>query len=245
MSHSLFDEMKRFEGFTDCDSALLRELRPLAEQSLHHLLDLFYETLLQYEGTRRVLTEGEEQIVRLKKTLKLWVITLLTGPYNEEYYQQRSRIGKTHVKIKLDQHYMFAAMNLIRNWFHDLILREFMNDPVKQRDLLRAVNKILDIELAIMLESFRENFIEQLKQGEQLGRIGQLATIGELASSVAHEVGNSLAGISGALQVIRADFDKNGERRKIIDEIFRRIDRSKAVIEDLLEKSRGQGEGKR
>jgi len=47
-------------------------------------------------------------------TLQRWLDSLLKGPWNEEYYQNRARTGRYHFRISLPQHYMFGAMNIVR-----------------------------------------------------------------------------------------------------------------------------------
>jgi len=69
---------------------------------------------------------------------------------------------------------------------------------------------------------------------EQLIRAERLASIGELAASVAHEIKNPLAGISGAVQVLAADFPDGDPRRGVSDQILRQIDRMDKTIRDLL-----------
>jgi signal transduction histidine kinase len=69
---------------------------------------------------------------------------------------------------------------------------------------------------------------------EQLIRAERLASIGELAASVAHEIKNPLAGISGAIQVLADDFPKGDPRRAITDQILHQSERMDKTIRDLL-----------
>jgi signal transduction histidine kinase len=69
---------------------------------------------------------------------------------------------------------------------------------------------------------------------EQLIRAERLASIGELAASVAHEIKNPLAGISGAVQVLADDFPAGDPRREITGQILRQSERMDKTIRDLL-----------
>jgi signal transduction histidine kinase len=69
---------------------------------------------------------------------------------------------------------------------------------------------------------------------EQLIRAERLASIGELAASVAHEIKNPLAGISGAIQVLADDFPKGDPRREVTDQILHQSERMDKTIRDLL-----------
>ncbi len=66
----------------------------------------------------------------------------------------------------------------------------------------------------------------------------KMATVGELAAAIAHDIKNPLAGISGAIQVFAEDFPKDDPRRNIIDEILREIARLDRSVKDLLSYAR-------
>lgn len=64
--------------------------------------------------------------------------------------------------------------------------------------------------------------------------IEKMASLGELAASVAHDIKNPLAGISGALQVLAEDFPEDSPRKDITREILGEIDRLDGAVKDLL-----------
>jgi len=61
-----------------------------------------------------------------------------------------------------------------------------------------------------------------------------LAAVGELAAAVAHEVKNPLAGISGAMQILRDAIPAQDPRGQIIDDVARQVARIDRLIHDLL-----------
>jgi PAS domain S-box-containing protein len=65
-----------------------------------------------------------------------------------------------------------------------------------------------------------------------------LAAVGELAATVAHEIKNPLAGISGAIQVLREAIPAEGGRREIVSEILEQIRRLDNTVRDLLSYAR-------
>ncbi len=69
---------------------------------------------------------------------------------------------------------------------------------------------------------------------EELARSQSLAAVGELAASVAHEIKNPLAGISGAIQVIVESIPAGDARREIAAEILAQIHRLDDTVRDLL-----------
>jgi signal transduction histidine kinase len=69
---------------------------------------------------------------------------------------------------------------------------------------------------------------------EQLIRADRLASIGELAASVAHEIKNPLAGVSGAVQVLAEDYAPDDPRRHVADQVLQQCERMDKTIRDLL-----------
>lgn len=69
---------------------------------------------------------------------------------------------------------------------------------------------------------------------EELRRVEKLATIGEMAYSIAHDIKNPLAGISGAIQVFAEDLPEGDNGREIVHEILGEIERLDRSVKDLL-----------
>jgi signal transduction histidine kinase len=65
-------------------------------------------------------------------------------------------------------------------------------------------------------------------------RADRMATIGELASGIAHEIRNPLAGIQGAIQILSEGFPKEDGRRQVTDEIQKQIFKLERLVKDLL-----------
>lgn len=66
----------------------------------------------------------------------------------------------------------------------------------------------------------------------------RLATVGKLASGVAHEVGNPLSGILGYLSVLRMRSKGNAEVLDLVDRIEREVQRIDQIVRSLLELGR-------
>lgn len=105
----LLDEIKRYVGFAETDEAMLRGLQPRVAPHVAAIIDDFYVHILEHPGARNSITGGEEQVERLKGSLREWMDELFAGPWDAAYYDKRARIGRRHVQIDLPQQYMFTA----------------------------------------------------------------------------------------------------------------------------------------
>ncbi|HLB00230.1 MAG TPA: ATP-binding protein, partial [Bacteroidota bacterium] len=79
--------------------------------------------------------------------------------------------------------------------------------------------------------------LHQLHQ-EQLEHADRLATTGEMAASMAHEIRNPLAGVLGALQVIDSDLPGDDLNKPIIQEMMVQMERMNLAVNDLLSYAR-------
>ena len=89
--------------------------------------------------------------------------------------------------------------------------------------------RILTIIAAIVAQRVKiQQMIDSLVQSERL------ATLGKLATTVAHEVRNPLGGIRGAAQLLQLEGESNSEIQEYIQVIIREVDRLNRVVEQLL-----------
>ncbi len=72
----------------------------------------------------------------------------------------------------------------------------------------------------------------------QLQRADRVATVGEMAASLAHEIRNPVAGVLGALQIFDSEIPDESPRKEIIREMMLQMGRVNQAINDLLSYAR-------
>ncbi len=142
-----FDELKDYVGFGDTDSAALAGAWARAAPHSARITDEFYATILRFPTAKAVFAD-DAQVERLKGSLRRWLESLFCGPHDHEYYGRRLAIGRAHVRVQLPQRYMYTAMSGVRQQLHTV----FVDDAA----VLVALDKLLDVELAIMAGTYIE-----------------------------------------------------------------------------------------
>jgi signal transduction histidine kinase len=237
VDHRILEDMKLCVGFNRSDASNLRSLATDLAPAYQTIVDEFYGVILRNPRARSILTEGDTQIERLRAALRDWLRGLFCGKYDQEYWEVRSRIGRTHLRVGTPQDQMITMMAVIRRGLQRAIHQTHVVDADAK---LESVHKLLTLELAVMLDSYKASYTEKVQEHERsaveakLTRAEHLAEIGQLAASLAHEIKNPLAGISGAIQVIRDGLEPNHRHRVVIGEILRQVNRLDAVVKDLL-----------
>ena len=167
-----FQELKRYVRLDERDSERLRAFGALVQAEFPRIAAEFYDRVREHEEAHAVFT-GEEQIQRLQRSLVTWLARVCGGTYDEAYCEQTAVIGRVHVRIGLPQRYMLTAMALIRVELLRLADRVLGADAAPTRE---ALVRILDLELAVMLEAYKDSFMERIEQ----------------VANERHELGNAL-----------------------------------------------------
>jgi len=72
----------------------------------------------------------------------------------------------------------------------------------------------------------------------QMSRAEHLATLGELATGLAHEIRNPLAGIAGVIEIIGRDLPATSPARDMVKDVRLEINQINRILTDLLETAR-------
>ena len=228
------EEVIGYVQLDEQEQRLLRELHPRLEPHFPEIAARFYEAALGNPGSATVFS-GPEQIERLRCTLVEWMASGLLGPFDDKFYEKRSRIGRRHVQIGLAQHFMFTAMNVVRTGYIDKITELY---PLEQAcDLVRAVNKLLDVELAVMLRHYQLDSEEKLVQRERRIQADRLTAMQTLSSGLAHEVRNPLNAARLQLELLERRLRRTNDDPKLVEPIElanHEIERLTALLNDFL-----------
>jgi signal transduction histidine kinase len=228
MAETVFQELKRYVHFGPEDERLLQAFHPAAAPHFTAVSETFYQRILDHAEASKVLREGERSVGHLKTTLVGWMGTLLLGPWDEAYCQQRMRIGRVHVRIGMPQHYMFGAMNVVRAELDRVAVERLpAGAPVEATRL--AIGKVLDLELAVMLHTYRDDLLAQQ------ARVERLSTFGQLVGSIGHDLRNPLGVIETSLFILRGRVGEDERARKHTDRIKEQLDLANGIITNLLD----------
>src|ERR1019366_2384884 len=118
---------------------------------------------------------------------------------------------------------------------------------VRQGDLNVEVNfsdrndEICDLgsDFNLMVRQLRESREEiQRLHRTQMSRAEHLATLGELAAGLAHEIRNPLAGIAGVIEIIGRDLPPTSPAVAVVKDVRLEIVQINRILTDLLETAR-------
>ena len=83
---------------------------------------------------------------------------------------------------------------------------------------------------------------EQKRLQAETMRVGHLASLGEMAAGVAHEINNPINGVIGYAEILRDQYRKQGQDLNIPERIIKEADRVAEIVKNLLSFARDQKE---
>jgi len=83
-------------------------------------------------------------------------------------------------------------------------------------------------------EQTRRSRSELQRMSEHVKRVEKMASLGEMAAGLAHEIKNPLASLSGSIQVLREENRYDPERDNLMRIVLRETDRLTSLVSDFL-----------
>jgi Protoglobin len=154
---TFFDRIRSFVGWTDGDAELVAQAWPRVEPAVSAAIDDFYNNIRKHTFTDSILTGGDRQVERLKRTLVQWLHSLFSGKYDLEFAWSRWRVGRRHVEIGLNQSYALGALARLRLHINRAIQQPIAGFSECPAECFLAVNKLLDIDAAIIQFAYQES----------------------------------------------------------------------------------------
>lgn len=220
-----YQEIQQYVGWTDEDVRRVQQIAPILEPHLKPLIDDFYEEIDRHAETRKVITAGAEQVQRLKGTLMRWLHDLLNGPYDRDYVVRRWKAGWRHVEIGLDQVYTNAALSRLRRGLLLALEECWHPDTATALACRRALNTLLDLDLAIIEDAYQTEHLARQQRNERL------ATIGQVAGGVAHELRNPLNVVRTSVYYLLNARNPTAEKK---EEHLKRIERHVTLADGVI-----------
>lgn len=224
---SSFTELRAHSGFTEDDEARVRALGPRLEHVANTMPTAFIERASKIPALKKVLEDTDSDPETLSQNLSRWLSQFLSAPRDRAYLETRSAVGHTHARIGLPQQFMVSALTEMREALIDALEELSDLSPSERRAARNAIMRGIDVDLALILDSFRKDLLSQVARHERL------ATYGHLVGSIAHELRNPLAVMETSLFLMR---QAAGAAPKSLDKYLDRIERQVRVSSDIIKR---------
>lgn len=152
-------------NFSPDDKGRLKSVLPVIEESVDECVRLLHSKI-RHLGNKDV-TRSLDNHPQLVQYHREWLLDMFRGVYDKNYFNHLKRIGKVHMKEDIKPHYVSVSMNAIRAYLMDL-LSEKIEDREERTLLKESINKMIDINLDIVTNSYLEEEIQTLSAGYRI-----------------------------------------------------------------------------
>ncbi len=150
----------RLVGVTREDCATLKRFKAVITANVEELLDEFYDVLANVDEVARLIGD-KEGLMRLKRSLRNYVLTLFEGEYGLDYVQSRLRVGLVHKRIGVTPKlFMTAVLHLTR------MLRQRIRSEVpgveQQMEVMHALERVVFFDLALIFDTYIQSLMDEI-----------------------------------------------------------------------------------
>ncbi len=192
----------------------------------------FYELTMENLPIGVIATDNRGRVVFMNKALESMSKQDRKNALGRKWYKVFGFSGE--VRQKLEATFWTGETKL----YPEIYL------PLKDGDLVPLEMKTSLIEDGkgnkLGVVAICTDLSEKKRLERSMEKLERLSAVGQLASSVAHEVRNPLAGIKAALQVLGDKISLDGKLKKIFEAILGEVNRLDEVVSNLLNFSYSQ-----
>ena len=188
-------------------------------------LKSFHDLIMENIPIGVVATDVKGYVVLMNRVLERMSLLKREECLGKKWFEVFGFEGE--VRKKLETSFRTSSSQLFPEI--DLSLKIGSVVPVEMKtDIIRDHSGNRIGVVAICSEIGEKKRIER-----EIEKVERLVAIGKLSAGVAHEIRNPLAGISGALQVVKKKIKGDVELEMVLNRVFKEIDRLDNVVEKL------------
>ena len=185
------------------DLKYLKAFKPVIEQNIGEVVHVFYEGFSLEPSLIKIINQ-HSSVDRLKVTLSRHIQEMFDGRIDSDYFEQRKRIARVHVRIGLQSQWYISAFQCLLNKILEYVVSSVPNHQ-DQILTIRAITKIFNFEQHLVLETF-EKVVDQMK-----------ADNAEVKKRVGKEIISSTENLAAISEETNASFHQlNEQSREII-----------------------------
>jgi signal transduction histidine kinase len=214
-------------GWTDDDGRRIAGLQPGIEPCVGAFIDELQQAIDRCPGGEPPLAAGAKAFERLNGTLRTWLADLCIECAGLDHATRCRRVGVQFVDIGLAPGPIHFALSRLVSAVHNAVAGGGRDSAV-DAGALESLDKRLDLDLALVWDAYESERSRRLRQAERL------ATIGQLAGGVAHELRQPLNILrTSAYYLLRAKEPSTEKTAEHLERIERQVALADRVIDAM------------
>ncbi|WP_017755237.1 globin-coupled sensor protein [Calidifontibacillus oryziterrae] len=170
-------EQVKFVGLTVEDIERLATIRPIFEKYSEQMVTAFYNRLQELPHLLDIINK-HSTIDRLKKTLRGYLLDMVSGEVGADYVIRRKIIGNVHNRINLFPEWYIGAYTLIQNEVLAILNKELPHKDAEEtyQSFLKLCSFDMQIGISTYIESYTSSMMKLNEVEELQHRLNESAT---------------------------------------------------------------------
>jgi diguanylate cyclase (GGDEF)-like protein len=151
---------KHLFDFTPEDAARLKLCRPLLEDKIDAVIETFYARQIDNDEIADIIGDADT-LARLKRTLRVYVLDLCGGVYDQAYVNSRLHIGKVHRRMGVSPKLYMSSMRLLQNLLEQALdaCRTANRSAGDLAAMKSALHKILLLDAQFVFDAYIDSYM--------------------------------------------------------------------------------------
>ncbi|OHE31218.1 MAG: hypothetical protein A3J94_09470 [Syntrophus sp. RIFOXYC2_FULL_54_9] len=225
--------MPEMDGFELCSNIK-------ADERLRSTPVILLTSLSDPQDVIRAVQCGADQFVTKPYDEKHLLTSIEHLLHDENLNDREENLKGIQISYR-DEKYLITSnrrqiLNLLLSTYETAMAKNL--DLIRTQDELKSLNDDLEEMVDKRTAALQAKSEELNAVTQQLWQAAKLATMGELASSIAHELNNPLATVSLRIESLTAQTSQGDPRRRELEVIGQEVERMGNLVTNLLQFSR-------
>jgi len=165
MSDSEINLRKELLNFTEDDIKALTDSKSYILDSIDTIVETFYQNQTQIDEIILLIGDADT-LSRLNKALRTYINELFSGYYDNEYVNNRLRIGMVHKRIGVEPKLYLSAIRTLKDILREE-LRRSITDKKLLSDTLYALEKLFYFDTTLVFDTYIESLLDEVNSAKK------------------------------------------------------------------------------
>ncbi|HPF47628.1 MAG: GGDEF domain-containing protein [Alphaproteobacteria bacterium] len=144
---------------------LLLQCKPIIEDHIDEIVDIFYEKQTAVDEISLLIGDADT-LARLRNAQRNYIIDLFSGVYDENYVNNRLRIGMVHKRIGVEPKLYLSAVLSLKELIVNVLISEIKNID-KSRDTIAALEKLIFFDTTLVFDTYIDNLVQEIENAKK------------------------------------------------------------------------------
>jgi len=159
------EKRKKLLNLTAEDQKLLTDMKLYISENVDDIVTKFYNEQTQVDEISLLIGDADT-LRRLQNALRKYILDLFSGYYDNEYVNNRLRIGLVHKRIGVEPKLYLSAVMMLKQYLFES-LNNFISDMQVFSKTYAALDRLLYFDITLVFDTYIDSLIGEIETERQ------------------------------------------------------------------------------